>query len=212
MEGGGASNGDSLSVFASIASVLGVQGPLRFRPHGASQKAHVVLRRVIVSDDSSDNGSGRHVVRFSLYAQKRIEVKPGKEILLTVAEGVFKDQAIVLEAELTDPGDVADGKPAVEVAEEDEAPVLPPVVPPKMRRAWTRRGEEPNVIIREFFIWFYLEACRLLPLYFYSAPSSDFYWNPGAAILFFRTNSMSARTLCSCNSNKQCHCFSCCSS
>lgn len=160
MDGGSASDGDSLPVYASIASVLGVKGPLRFRPHGASQKAHVILRRVMVSEDASDGESGRHVVRFSLYAQKRIEVKPGKEILLTVAEGVFKDQAIVLEADLTDSGDVSDEKNSVEVNEEVEEPILPPVIPPKMRRAWTRRGEEPN--IRRSHLSFNLETRRLL--------------------------------------------------
>ncbi|KAF9228803.1 hypothetical protein BS17DRAFT_679424, partial [Gyrodon lividus] len=60
----------------TVASVLGIKGPLRFRRHGASQKAHVVLRRVEVSGDSTYSGGKSSIVYFSLFAQKRIEVKP----------------------------------------------------------------------------------------------------------------------------------------
>ncbi|KIJ63267.1 hypothetical protein HYDPIDRAFT_56867, partial [Hydnomerulius pinastri MD-312] len=60
----------------TVASVLGIKGSLRFRRHGASQKAHVVLRRVEVSEGSSYNGIRTPVAYFSLFAQKRIEVKP----------------------------------------------------------------------------------------------------------------------------------------
>ena len=68
----------------TVASVLGVKGQLRFHPHGSTQKAHVVLRQVELSDESDDEGDSS-MVYFSLFAQKRIEVKPGKEILLAVA-------------------------------------------------------------------------------------------------------------------------------
>ncbi|KAH7890051.1 hypothetical protein F5I97DRAFT_1789452, partial [Phlebopus sp. FC_14] len=60
----------------TAASVLGIKGPLRFRRHGAVQKAHVVLRRVEVSEDSPLGNDKASVAYFSLFAQKRIEVKP----------------------------------------------------------------------------------------------------------------------------------------
>ncbi|EDR10889.1 uncharacterized protein LACBIDRAFT_293378 [Laccaria bicolor S238N-H82] len=147
MEGSSTPEANGASISAAIASILGVKG-LRFRPHGSSQKAHVVLRRVVEEDDSSDDGSVTRVVRFSLFAHKRIEVKPGKEILLTVAtqDGSFKDTAVVFEGDL--PGDESDSieeevTPAVK--EEEEETYYPPLghaIPPKMRRAWTKRIEE----------------------------------------------------------------------
>ncbi|KAI6123217.1 hypothetical protein EDD16DRAFT_1439472, partial [Pisolithus croceorrhizus] len=60
----------------TVASILGVKGALRFRRHGASQKAHVVLRRVDVSEDTNIADGKPSVAYFSLFAQKRIEVKP----------------------------------------------------------------------------------------------------------------------------------------
>ncbi|KAI0047039.1 hypothetical protein FA95DRAFT_1454733, partial [Auriscalpium vulgare] len=60
----------------TAASVLGIKGHLRFRPHGSSQKAHVVLRRVELNDDSDDEEAQHPIVYFSLFARKRIEVKP----------------------------------------------------------------------------------------------------------------------------------------
>ncbi|KAJ8589864.1 hypothetical protein M405DRAFT_704408, partial [Rhizopogon salebrosus TDB-379] len=60
----------------TVSSVLGVKGSLRFRRHGASQKAHVVLRRVELQEDSVNDSGKSPVAYFSLFAQKRIEVKP----------------------------------------------------------------------------------------------------------------------------------------
>jgi len=145
---------DALSVGPTVSSILGIKGPLRFRPHGSSQKAHVVLRRVEISDDLSDDGEINNVVYFSLFAQKRIEVKPGKEILLTVAspDGRFKDQAIIFEGNLADVDEMSDGEDDTQVAEEEEELDLPPlgeVIPPKMRRAWTKRNEDVSPVIRE---------------------------------------------------------------
>ncbi|EGN96271.1 hypothetical protein SERLA73DRAFT_185930, partial [Serpula lacrymans var. lacrymans S7.3] len=60
----------------TVSSILGIKGSLRFRRHGSSQKAHVVLRRVEISEDSSDDENRKPTVYYSLFAQKRIEVKP----------------------------------------------------------------------------------------------------------------------------------------
>lgn len=143
---------DALVPGPTVASILGIKGPLRFRPHGSSQKAHVVLRRVVISDDSSDDGEVNRIVRFSLFAQKRIEVKPGKEILLTVAspDGRFKDQAIIFEGDLPGPDEASDEENDTQVAEEEEDVYIPPVgLPPKMRRAWTKKVEEVSPVVRE---------------------------------------------------------------
>ncbi|KII89310.1 hypothetical protein PLICRDRAFT_79588, partial [Plicaturopsis crispa FD-325 SS-3] len=60
----------------TLASILGLKGALRLRPHGSSQKAHVVLRRVEAPEGSDDEEDDKPAVYFSLFAQKRIEVKP----------------------------------------------------------------------------------------------------------------------------------------
>ncbi|KAF8126564.1 hypothetical protein EV363DRAFT_1174196, partial [Boletus edulis] len=70
------SESSSQLISPSVTSVLGVKGALRFRRHGASQKAHVVLRRVEIAEDSSYTPGRGPVAYFSLFAQKRIEVKP----------------------------------------------------------------------------------------------------------------------------------------
>ncbi|TFL01053.1 hypothetical protein BDV98DRAFT_478647, partial [Pterulicium gracile] len=57
-------------------SILGTKGPLRFRPHGTTQKPHVVLRRVEVADYNSDGEDNGTLVYFSIFALKRIECKP----------------------------------------------------------------------------------------------------------------------------------------
>ncbi|KAF8229556.1 hypothetical protein L208DRAFT_1459814 [Tricholoma matsutake] len=127
-------------------SILGIKGPLRLRPHGSTQKPHIVLRRVTISEDSNEDGEASNVVRFSVFAAKRIEVKPGKEILLTVAspDGCFKDQAVIFEADLTVSEEIPYETSDTQVAEEQEV-YLPPAgeaIPPKMRRAWTKKVEE----------------------------------------------------------------------
>ncbi|KAI9511357.1 hypothetical protein F5148DRAFT_962212, partial [Russula earlei] len=65
-----------VSLAPTAASILGIKTPLRFRPHGSSQKAHVVLRRVDPESDSEGEGEAKGAVQFSLFAYKRIEVKP----------------------------------------------------------------------------------------------------------------------------------------
>ncbi|KAF8352225.1 hypothetical protein F5887DRAFT_19417 [Amanita rubescens] len=137
---------DASFLTSSVSSILGVKGPLRFRPHGSNQKAHVILRRVTLSDDSNDNSEYSTVVRFSLFAQKRIEVKPGKEILLTVAseDGKFGDLPVVLEGDQNTPQTSEENNFSHPANEEKHAPINSHVsqsMPPRMRRAWTKKLE-----------------------------------------------------------------------
>src|SRR5882762_10822908 len=108
--GDGDSDSDGSSAMPTVTSILGVRGPLRFRPHGSSQKAHMILRRVEFSDDSDDDENAKRIVRFSLFAHKRIEVKPGKEILLTLADGKYKDQTLIFEGDLPSDETSSDGE------------------------------------------------------------------------------------------------------
>lgn len=137
------SDSEGTAVSLTVASVLGTRGPLRFRAHGSGQKAHVMLRRVEVSDDSTDDGNPSTVIYFSLFAQKRIEVKPGKEILLCLpaANGKFGDQAVVFEGDLPGPGESAEdnGYSAMDVGMEHVVPPIRDILPPKMRRTWTKK-------------------------------------------------------------------------
>jgi hypothetical protein len=130
------------SLAPTAASILGIKGPLRFRPHGSSQKAHVVLRRVDPESDSEGEGETKGTVQFSLFAYKRIEVKPGKEILLTVADGPFKDRAIIFEGDELEASSLSDVEEETQVAEDDDA-VVPPEqsIPLKMRKPWAKRLE-----------------------------------------------------------------------
>lgn len=131
---------------ATVSSVLGIKGSLRFRRHGASQKAHVVLRRVELSEESVHDSGKRPVAYFSLFAQKRIEVKPGKEILLAVAseDGSFTDQAVIFEGDLV----ASDTQPDAEQETQDDVEhvVEVPFVPPKMRRTWNKAYEQVSVV------------------------------------------------------------------
>ncbi|KAG7086462.1 hypothetical protein E1B28_002414 [Marasmius oreades] len=124
-----------------VSSVLGVKGPLRFTRHRSTIKAHVVLRRVEVDDDSSDDGEPSRVTYFGLFAQKRIDVRPGREILLTVEEGELKGQALMLSADTIDTHDIS-YEEETQVAEEEEispSPLPKFAVPPKMRKTWMKR-------------------------------------------------------------------------
>ena len=130
------------SLAPTAASILGIKGPLRFRPHGSSQKAHVVLRRVDPESDSEGEGETKGAVQFSLFAYKRIEVKPGKEILLTVADGPFKDRAIIFEGDELGAPSLSDVEEETQVAEDDDAFVPPEQsLPLKMRKPWAKRLE-----------------------------------------------------------------------
>ncbi|KAH9048258.1 hypothetical protein EDB84DRAFT_295985 [Lactarius hengduanensis] len=139
---------DIVSLAPTAASILGIKGKLRFRPHGSSQKAHVVLRRVEPESDSDGEGESKGVIQFSLFAYKRIEVKPGKEILLTVADGPFKDRAIVFEGDEPGASSLSDAEEETQVAEEDDAIVpLEPCLPLKMRKPWAKRVEAPSPLV-----------------------------------------------------------------
>lgn len=134
-----------VSLAPTAASILGIKGNLRFRPHGSSQKAHVVLRRVEPEGDSDGDGETKGVIQFSLFAYKRIEVKPGKEILLTVADGPFKDRAIVFEGDELGASSLSDVEEETQVAEEDDTIVpLEYSLPLKMRKPWAKRVEAPS--------------------------------------------------------------------
>lgn len=139
MDGSAGAEEEGIPQEPTVASILGIHGPLRFRTHGSTQKAHVVLRQIDLSDESGDEGDDPNMVYFSLFAQKRIEVKPGKEILLAIAspDGRFIDTPVIFAGSLVEP----------KVEEKVEAPVQPPVevvpakpavytMPPRMRKAW----------------------------------------------------------------------------
>ena len=124
----------------TAASVLGVKGQLRFRPHGSTQKAHVVLRQVALPEDSEDE-EDPSMIYFSLFAQKRIEVKPGKEILLAVAtpDGKFLDTPVIFAGKLS--GEDLGVDMSMQRAEEYRATMLPArTLPPKMRKTWSKRS------------------------------------------------------------------------
>ncbi|KAJ7677277.1 hypothetical protein B0H17DRAFT_1079814 [Mycena rosella] len=144
-----------LSADISVAAMLGIKGGLRLRQnHTASSKAHVILRRVEPTDD---DGEEPDVVSFRLFANKHINLKPGKELLLTVAsvDGRFKDRVVLFEGDLRrsdDDSDSHEGTTQVEeepqVIDEDEEFSIPQAaMPPKMRRQWTRKVEEVSPVV-----------------------------------------------------------------
>ncbi|KDQ59674.1 hypothetical protein JAAARDRAFT_175136 [Jaapia argillacea MUCL 33604] len=144
MEEASSSDGDTPLSHPTVASILGIKGSLRFRPHGSTQKAHVVLRRVETSDYSSDEDAGsKPLIYFSLFAQKRIEVKPGKEILLAVSseDGRFKDQPLIFEGDAPGSEDSSDEEDPMVVDEDDcfASEVSPShAMPPKLRKGWSK--------------------------------------------------------------------------
>lgn len=150
MDDSGSSDGDTQSPSPTAASILGIKGSLRLRLHGSSQKAHVVLRRVKLEDDSSADGESKPVVYFSLFAQKRIEVKPGKEILVALgsADGRFKDRAVMFEGDLCGTDDDSDDEDIVRKPAKKDSKDVPMgnAIPPKMRRTWTKKLEEESIV------------------------------------------------------------------
>ncbi|KAJ7042128.1 hypothetical protein C8F04DRAFT_928636, partial [Mycena alexandri] len=62
----------------SLTAILGINGPLRIRPHNDTsiQKAHAILRRVESPEDSSSDGKERNTVYFRIFARKNISLKP----------------------------------------------------------------------------------------------------------------------------------------
>ena len=138
---------DLVSLAPTAASILGTKGSLRFRLHGSSQKAHVVLRRVEPESDSEGEGETKGVAQFSLFAYKRIEVKPGKEILLTVADGPFKDRAIIFEGDELESSSISDAEEETQTAEDDDASLPTDYsLPLKMRKPWAKRLDVPGTL------------------------------------------------------------------
>lgn len=134
-------------LIASAASILGVKGNLRFRLHGSSQKAHLVLRRVELLEDDDEDSISRPTVGFSLFAQKRIEVKPGKEIFFSLPEGLggekLKDRPVIFEADV--PGSTSSGE---ETEDEDIGKArgsATAIIPPRMRKSFGAGRGEQNV-------------------------------------------------------------------
>lgn len=143
-----------LSPEPTVASVLGLSSPLRFRLHGSTQKAHLLLKQ---SDEKGFLGgtAGTHgVAYYSLFAQKRIEVKPGKEILLAL-EGKFGDRPILICGDIPPSGhEPPKASPSTTATEVVVAKVEPtklsrtaspmpvreatPNLPPKLRKAWMK--------------------------------------------------------------------------
>lgn len=121
----------------TVASVLGVKSQLRFHPHGSTQKAHVVLRQVELSEESDDEGDSS-MVYFSLFAQKRIEVKPGKEILLAVAtpDGKFLETPVVFAGKVSGEDDLIHNASPQPFRVDLPTKSRPPVIPPKLRKPW----------------------------------------------------------------------------
>lgn len=135
---------DSATPEPTVASILGIKGPLRFRTHGATQKAHVVLRQVDLSEESEDEGDGKHMVYFSLFAQKRIEVKPGKEILLAVAtpDGRLIDTPVMFAGEMLGKDSKTSEEPLKKVSSKPPTPPATPIsLPPRLRKTWSKVNE-----------------------------------------------------------------------
>ena len=160
-------HGDSdLSPEPTVASVLGLSGPIRFRLHGSTQKAHLLLKQ---SDEKRplDGPSSTHgVAYYSLFAQKRIEVKPGKEILLAL-EGKFGDRPILICGDMPSSGreqmQVPSSTATVEEVAAKVEPTKPsrtaspmpmreatPNLPPKLRKAWMKSIQNRQPIERAF--------------------------------------------------------------
>ena len=70
-----------LSPEPTVASALGLSGPIRFRLHGSTQKAHLLLKQSEEKRPLGGSSNTRAVACYSLFAQKRMGVKPRKEIL-----------------------------------------------------------------------------------------------------------------------------------
>ncbi|KAI0078147.1 hypothetical protein K474DRAFT_1771230 [Panus rudis PR-1116 ss-1] len=143
MAGGTGIKHDEKPSEPTVASFLGIKGPLRFRPHGATQKAHVVLRKVDYDGESDDEDeSHKNLVYFSLFAQKRIEVKPGKEILLAIEtpDGRYIDTPVLFAGEAqgqngSAPEDLASAQESSTIL---STPPPPAILPPRMRKTWTK--------------------------------------------------------------------------
>ena len=130
----------------TAASLLGLKGHVLIRPHGSHQKPHVILRPLELDDESLTDGETRepNALYFSLFAAKRIECKPGKEILVALEDSVFGDRPIILGGEMLDAEADSDDDAAVEEAMKESTPPLETAMPPKMRKKWGRSDDIPS--------------------------------------------------------------------
>ena len=140
---------------ALFTSVLGLKSPLRIAPHGSEHKPHIILKRVSPPSNLESNGETSRVARFSFFAHKRFEVKPGKEIMFAVAsadgsEGPFKEVALVLEADLDATLDTIN-------EEKDDHSSVKKVdmagLPPKMRKSYTKEKTYASYISSKIFVF-----------------------------------------------------------
>lgn len=136
----------------TAASLLGLKGHVIIRPHGSQQKPHVILRPLELDDESMTEGETSKdpsMLYFSLFAAKRIECKPGKEILVALEDSPFGDRPIVFGGEMLDAEADSDDDDAVEDAVKESTLALEAVMPPKMRKKWGRPDDAPSS--REYF-------------------------------------------------------------
>lgn len=136
----------------TVASVLGIKGQLRFHPHGSTQKAHVVLRQVELSEESDEEGDSS-MVYFSLFAQKRIEVKPGKEILLAVAtpDGKFLETPVVFAAKVSGDDELTQTASPPPPRIDTVHKARPSIIPPKLRKPWHEASISEPTTRSEYF-------------------------------------------------------------
>ncbi|KAF7305197.1 hypothetical protein MKEN_01234900 [Mycena kentingensis (nom. inval.)] len=135
----------------SLSSLLGLRDGLRLRHDDTPQRAHLVLRRVVDSDDSSDDGDNpAAVVSFRLFAAKNLNLKMGRELLVTVEteDDVWKDRLVMFEGTLdaSEDGSDQEGTTQVEeeplVLEEEEEEIPHASMPPKFRRReWVKKDD-----------------------------------------------------------------------
>ena len=175
---------------ALFTSALGLKGPLRIAPHGSEHKPHIILKRVDPPSNVELNGEQNRVARFSFFAHKRFEVKPGKEIMFAVAaadgsEGPFKEVALVLEADL---------EATLDTTNEEEANHSPVKVdmsglgnvqglPPKMRKSYTKEKTYASYISSKilYFSMILISLLQCLDLYTFLQK------NPAPLLVFLDT-------------------------
>ena len=139
---------------ALLTSVLGLKTPLRIAPHGSEHKPHIILKRVSPPNNPESNGETSRVARFSFFAHKRFEVKPGKEIMFAVAsadgsEEPFKEIALVLEADLDDTLDATNEEETDDHSSVKKVDMLPP----KMRKSYTKEKTYASYISSKIYVF-----------------------------------------------------------
>ncbi|KAF7294665.1 hypothetical protein MIND_01003400 [Mycena indigotica] len=159
------SEDENLDDFPSLASLLGIKDSLRLRrdPIGIRQRPHIILKRVEESDTSSDDSDEPHsdTVQFRIYTAKHLNLKPGRELLLTVEslDEKFEDQLFTFEGTLDASSD-SDDSDAENTTQVEEEPLIPDgeddtvlpcaTMPPKMRRReWMNKDPIAPVPVKQ---------------------------------------------------------------